>query len=486
MKACPIKKVLVVGKDLDAWITALFLKTSLRMTDEKITIELIELPSQLTEHDFYSVLPSYKTIHQALGANEKRLLELSQAHHFFAQRFSAWNNHKPDYFQSYGKLGANFNSVDFYQYWIKAVQQGLNVPLEDFSFGASAAKHTNLEISNIPKDAPPFGYHLSALPYLQTIKEAALAAGINPIQSDIKQVKLDKKRISEIELTNGQILSADLFIDASGKQNSLLKHLKSDNFESWSDTFLCDRMITTSVSGFSPKPAYSLISAFSAGWFGLYPLQNRTGLYIYYSSAHSDKEQVLKEVSEISNIKMDNLKDSPIETGITKQPWVGNCVAIGEAAATFEALDALKLNPLVTSLVQLRELFPVHCDFELEAATYNRKLHQFLNPVKDVQTAHYKLNSREGQPFWDACRNMPVSANLSEKIALFARLGHVSVREYDSFLEESWTLLFNGHGLKPKGSHPLVDRVSDDELKQQFMSLLQNVAQQTKGLSAGR
>lgn len=478
-----INKIVVVGRDVDAWITALYLKNSLGKPDNTISVELIELPSELNKDDFYCVLPSYKILHTALGAHEEKLAQSAKASHFFAQRFSGWNKNTPDFMHAYDKLGVNFNSVDFYQYWLKATELGLTVALEDFCFGACAAKQPVINVYAKHTQLPAYGYHLSAIPYVQSIGRAAIASGLKHTQSDIKHVVVEKQQIQSIELANGERVNGDLFIDASGTKAELLKYLQADNFTSWAEEFICDKVISASVRAFSPAPAFSLTTAFSSGWYGFYPLQDRTGLNIYYSSKHSTKEQVIAEVSQLSQVSMDDLTERSIESGITTTPWIGNCVAVGSAVARLEALDALQLQPLVTSLVQLRELFPTNTACQLEAKTYNHKVQAYLQAVRDYQLAHYKLSDRPGEPFWDECQNISVSQALQEKIELFKQVGQLSNREYDTFLEESWTTLFNGHSLQTHHYSPLVNKVSDDELRQQFMYLLQKMGQDTKALT---
>lgn len=481
----PIKKVVVVGRDADAWITALFLKSGLDKLNTNLEIQVIELPSNLTKHDFYSVLPSYKTLHETLGANEDALLSNAQAHHFFGQKFSAWNKEDDDFIHSYERLGINFNSIDFYQYWLKAKKLGLKVALEDFNMGAVAAKqHLPLSTSSAKSDQfPNYGYHISSEPYVLSIANAAIALGVKHIQSDIKKINKEDDTITSLILSNDKVITADLFIDASGSKASLISQINDDNFESWSQYFLCDRMITTSISAFNPCPTFSLSAAFSCGWYGLYPLKNRTGVHIYYSSKHSTKEKVLKEVSSLSGQVITADSERKIECGLSKQPWIGNCIAVGNALATLESIDALQLQPLLTSLVQLRELFPVNSQCSLEAKQYNKNTHAYLKPIRDFQLSHYLLSSRDNDSFWKACQQIQPPSELKEKIELFKSIGHVSLREYDTFQEENWTLLFNGHGLQPEQYNPLVDQLTEQDLMNQFIQLLKKIAIDTKALS---
>ena len=66
-----IRKVAIVGRDLDGWMTAFFLKSVLDKSRGGYDITFIDLGTQLTAHDFYAVLPSYKMLHKTLGGNEE-------------------------------------------------------------------------------------------------------------------------------------------------------------------------------------------------------------------------------------------------------------------------------------------------------------------------------------------------------------------------------------------------------------------------------
>jgi tryptophan halogenase len=93
-----IKKIAIVGRDLDAWITAFFLKSVLDKSRSTYEITLIDLGTELTVHDVYAVLPSYKMLHTTLAANEEKLRKTARAQRYFGQRFTGWNPGLPDFF----------------------------------------------------------------------------------------------------------------------------------------------------------------------------------------------------------------------------------------------------------------------------------------------------------------------------------------------------------------------------------------------------
>lgn len=481
----PIKKIVVVGKDADAWITALFLKSGLNNGTSEVDIELIELPSGLSADDFYTVLPSIKNLHKVLGANEINLAKSAKAQHSFAQKFVSWSNSHEDFKHAYEKTGVDFNSVDFYQYWLKATKGGLKVQLDEFNAGAVATRHPSLELHKhlfTHKNPPNFGYHLSAQLYVGAVAKACIAAGIKRTSGTVKSVNAATGEITSIILSDDTEVTADLFIDASGSQRTLINELQTDNIDNWSDLFLCDRVITTSIQSFEPKPSFGLLTAFSSGWYGLHPLQDRTGMKICYSSKHATKAEVLHEVSSLLGLSFSDLPENTITCGMLKKSWIGNCIAVGNTVATLDNTDALDLQPLLLSLIELRALFPTTKACDLEAKIYNRHLTAYIENLRNFQLAHYILNGRDDEAFWNDCSKIKPSQQLLQKLQLFKSTGQIPIGEFETFQQENWTLQLHGHGLQPSQYHPLVDRGSDEELKQQFMGLLKKIGEDTSDL----
>ncbi|MFC3115540.1 tryptophan 7-halogenase [Cellvibrio fontiphilus] len=471
-----IKKIAIVGRDLDAWITAFFLKTVLDKSRNTYEITLIDLGTTLTVHDIFAVLPSYKMLHKTLGANEEKLRKTAKATIFFGQRFSGWSTKRSDFFHAYDRHGINFNGIDFFQYWLKAVANGLKVPLEDFSLGVAAAKHRRFVTFTDENDFShaAYGYHLSAKEYVDAIVRAALDAGVKREVGEVKEISMENETIKFLQLANGKTIEADFYIDASGSDAVLISALVSDNFQSWEHWFPCDRMVTTSVPPLHPIPAFSQIAAFSSGWCGLYPLQNRTAVQALYSSHNASFSDVVCELKSHLGIEFDEVAERNIKCGILKRPWVGNCLSLGSTAATLEPLEALQQHSLVVSMVMLRQLFPNGGEYENEREIYNDKMHSFLNNLRDFQLSHYALNSRD-DPFWRGCRNAVLPEGLTKKIKLYKERGYISIREDETFQEENWVSIFNGHGLTPECYSPLVDNMNEEEMIKNFQSILRMI-----------
>jgi tryptophan 7-halogenase len=470
-----IKKVAIVGRDADAWITALYLQQVLAGVEPALEIVLIELPAELTKQDFFSVMPAHKLLHKVLGANERQLLKEAIGHYCFAQRFSNWCGGAAPYMHAYDRFGLDFNGVDFHQYWLKARANGLQVSLEDFNLGAVAAKQQKYVV--FEESAKVFshascGYHLSAIEYVRAIAKGAMAKGLKRIQACVSRVNTDGERITSVELADGQEVFADLFIDVSGSEAVLIKKVEANNIEKWSHWLPVYHIMVASAPALSSPPSFSQISAFKEGWLGIYPLLDRTAINFAYSSKGIAPEKLAELASVYAGMPIVDITDTPFSAGARKKSWIGNCIALGATAVSLEPLDAVHLHPLHVGLSLISELFPSDKNNMPEANIFNDKVFSFLENIRDFQIAHYHLNKRYGEPFWDGVRTMDIPESLKHKIELFAARGVVPMNDNETFMQENWISLFVGQKLDSKTYDPLVELLPEQDLIENFQKLL--------------
>jgi tryptophan 7-halogenase len=473
-----VRKVVIVGRDAGAWLSALALQLNFGRTG--VEIELIELPSALRPQDVYVTLPAQQAFHHLLGLDENRLLRACSGLYTLGQRFSNWSGSGEPFLHAYDRHGVSLNRVDFFQYWLRARAKGLKVPLEEFSLGAVAAKQGRFVIFNESTRSfsnATYGYHLSAIPYLQAIGKAALKAGLRHRATELRSVEQREGKIQSITLRDGSVVTGDLFIDASGPEGSLISHLEKNNFESWRQWLPCDRLIAASAPLLNPVPAFSQISAFREGWLGIYPLMNRTALVAAYTSEYMKDEDAAQAISALSGLRIDkDVVISPLFPGARLKHWIGNCIAIGDTAATPAPVDAIQLQVLNIGLSYLISLFPVDRHDMQEAVTYNMKLTSHMAGLRDFQISHFN------QVLWDGAREQNFPETLTRKLRLFESRGVVAMEEDETFGEENWTSIFVGHQLVPKSWSPLIDKMPEQEQIANFRRILDFIATEVKAM----
>jgi len=478
-----VTKVVVVGRDAAAWLSALALQRAFGRTG--VEVRVVELPSLLGPSDVYAAVPSLGALHGLLGLAEHEVLEATSGVPVLGQRFADWSRDLPSYIHGYDTQLVAIDDIEFVHFWVKARAEGLKVALDDFSLAAAAAKHGRSVIERDGRStempvAP--GYHLDARTYVALVRQRALRAGTKSVGSGTVVVRREGDRILSVTLDDGQSIEGDLFIDASGVEALLIGGASGAAFQAWRDDFPADRILVASAPALKPLPGFSQITAFAAGWTGLYPLKDRTAVVAVYDSGAMSDQQVLDGLPQITGFPLrGEATVAPLAPGM-RPAWVGNCVAIGDAAVVLEPLDAVQLHLIHMGLTQLIALFPVDAEAMPEAEVCNVGFAAHVRNVRDFQISHYRLNRRPGEPFWDRARTTPAPDSLQTRFNMFSARGKVVLFDDESFQDQNWTALFIGHGLIPRSYDPMVDAVPAEQQMGRFRGLLGKIAEEVRAM----
>ena len=469
-----VEQVVVVGADAPAWMAAIAIQRALGATG--VRVRVIEPPSLLQPADCYQALPALDGFHDRIGLEDRLVFGMCKALPIAGQRFSNWAGGAPPFIHGYDLEPADAR-IDFTHFWTKGRQEGLRTEFEGFSLGAMAAKAGRIPVP--AKGAPlrtALGYHIDARAYSALLRHCAPGCGIESRAGRVADVEIEGERIAAVILADGERVEAELFVDASGPQAVLIGRMPGAEFESWREWLPCDRMLVASAKALRPYPAFSQISPFRQGWVGLFPLQDRTAVVAVYDSGQISDDEVVGSLPVLAKLPIGgDAVVSDLRQGIRRRGWVGNCVAVGEAAFSLEPLDAVQLHLAHNCITQLMTLFPVETGAFPEAESYDRAIRQVAANLRDFQTAHYKLNHRFGEPLWDRCRDATPPETLRRKLDVFAARGHVPLYDLETFQEPDWASLFIGHGLIPESYDPRLDALPEQEQIAQAHRRLQDI-----------
>lgn len=473
-----VRRVAVVGRNAAAWLSALAIHRSLGASG--VQVEVVELPTRLSEADVYATLPSISALHGLLGIDEEIILRACRGVPIAAQRFANWSGGAPAFFLPYDDEPPPGGELPFIHYWLKARKAGLRVALEDFSLGAMAAKAGKIPTIGEPALGLSAGYglDLDARAYSGLAKHLSGRSGIQVTSSPISSVMVEADRITAVEISDGRRIEADLFIDASGEERALIGRMPGAEFESWDEWLFCDRMIAASAPRLNSLPAFSHIAAFRGGWVALRPLQDRTAVTAVYSSRAVSDNEVAQQMPVLARMPLGgDAVLSTLRQGAQKKPWIGNCVAIGESAISLEPLDAGVLHIVHGCLTHLMTLFPVTAEAFPEAEAYNRVMGRFGANLRDFEILHYRLNRRFDEAHWDAIRDVPPPETLARKLDLFAARGDVPLYDDETFQARSWMASMLGHGLMPESYDPRIDSIPEESQIALVQQQLRDVAE---------
>jgi tryptophan halogenase len=480
----PVRSVVIVGRDAAAWLAAAALKRAFGTTG--VEVQVVELPSLLQRPDVYATVPSIRGLHRLLNLDEDIVVRACDAVPMVGQRFSNWSEAAPPLMHAFENDAPPGADLGFIQYWLKARLEGLKVDLSHFGVGTSAAFQGRVPLTGENSDAAlsaGFGFHLDARAYATLLKQFALHNGVIARSALTVEIETEADRIRSVSLEDGTRIEADLFVDASGTEAILHRQLAGAEFESWRQYFPADRMLATSAPPLPDLPAFSQISAIHEGWVGLFPLRSRTALVAVYDSSLISDADLLESLPVVARMPVSgDAVVAPLTAGMQSRAWIGNCVAIGDAAVTTEPLDAVQVHLAHAFVSHLVNLFPADAVNMPEAHAFNREMRRVAENVRDFQLAHYKLNRRFDDPFWNRARDAEVPETLERKLRMFGRRGIVPIYDDESFFEWNWAELFIGHGLVPAEYDPRIDTVPDDEHVAKVQGRLRAVAQLVRSM----
>ncbi len=471
-----VKKVVVAGRDIAAWLSALTLTQALGRAD--VTVEVVELPSTLRDHDVAATLPAMEAFHRLLGIREYELMKAAAGTYNLGQSFANFTPGAQPFFHPYGSHGVTMQRVPFLQMYTRARKAGLNTQFEDFSLTAAAAKQgrffaatqdmSGFAVSN-------FGYHLGAKAYAAHLKARAIREGAISTPARRFEARRDGEtgEVTALVLGDGREVTGDLFIDASGAEALLLGDAMGVGHQDWQDHFAGNSTLSVSAPRLKSPPAWSQVRALKHGYLTLSPLQTSTSLVLTYNDRLVDDATALRSIAIVAGMTLnDDAVVGRQAVGRRADAWAGNVIAIGEAACLPEDLDTAALHVTQLGLVQLVSLFPAGRDMAAERGEYNANMARALERLRDFQLSHYKLNRLFDAPFFAPSLDRAAPALLAHKIEMFRARGIVPMYDDESFDLESWQSVFVGHGLLPDGYDPRADLIPDDQAVRNFQLVL--------------
>ncbi|QCB54166.1 hypothetical protein E5675_06800 [Sphingopyxis sp. PAMC25046] len=465
-----MQRVVIFGGGVAAAMAALAIgRAYARLGTDVTWIDTGEAPAP---HAALIAPPDLATFHRLLGIDEVALVRHAAATVNMGQQFAGWSGGDDAFLHAYGDAGSAFASLPFVQHWTRARAAGLRVALEDFCLAAAAAKQGRTGAPREPatRQAVKTGWHLDAPGYAKLLRAACEQADIRIVPGAGAAPHRAGAGLDRIELADGEQLDADLFVDTGGALIAAI-----DGGAELRPAF-CDRIIRASAPAFDPLPLYGRVAAHPDGWITLMPLSNRTAIEFAYDSASLSDADAPAALAATLGRPVDAEPSAPLAATARRRPWTGNVVAVGPAAGDAPPLDGAEMLLLQLAIAQLVLLWPIDRAQMPEADIYNEELVGTRARVADFTAQHFRLNARNGEPFWDAARAAPVSAELAAKIDLFAARGMFAHFNHEAHVEDSWALVMAGHGVTPRSFDPQALLTEDQALMAEFQRQLRAVA----------
>lgn len=457
----PLSHIVICGGGLAGYMTAAALLKALPSATE---ITHIVGPQQPAADIFYGgvTAPSAYGFNLALGVSEPSLVMDSSSAFSLGTKYQEWGGERRSWFQGFQLPLPILNGVPFHQYLIR--QQ---IPdLEPFLVSAAAARRGAFahppEKAGHPFARAEYGYQFDAGPYCRLFANVIEGSRIRTIIADVADVETHSDAISAVHLSNGQSVSADLFIDCTGPEAALLSKLDGK--------YIGDRQLTAILSQHpSDKlgPAARTVSGHAYGWHSVTPSQ---GSFAKLSLFVDGGEEAALAWHE----KMPDIRSTAC-FGRQTHAWTGNCVAVGQAAAMVEPLTPAPVMLLQKDIERLISLVPMSGEMSMERREFNRQFVDDYDHAELFRRAFFATTPMAQSPYWLAADALPAGPKLDRKLQQFLSRGVLVSYDLEPFTPEDWVILHYGMGRRPDRHDRLADQATTAELKRYFETLRRDV-----------
>ncbi|MFL6759443.1 tryptophan 7-halogenase [Sphingomonas sp.] len=430
-----INSVVVVGGGITAWSTAAALKRRISVL-EVVVVSSPPPPDALADR-MINTLPSIAEFHSDIGLSDEDTVVRARSGLRIGTAFKGWAEGLPDYMHAYGSYGVPVAGVAFHQLWLRHYYPR-GRPFDSFAPAGEAGYALRLETEI----------------YRQLIHDYSLHLGVVEQPGDPVDVELRGAdgSIEALLLADGQRIEADLFIDCTGPAARIRSRM-ADRFDDWGRWLLCDRIIVEAGAPEPDKPLLDEITATAAGWTWRSSSPSATVTGSVFSSAHS------------ADVEGAN----PIRQGRLSEPWVRNCVAIGDSAVMVEPLEWTNLHLAHSQIDRLVSMMPDAGFAPVEIDEYNRQCNAEADRVRDFLCMHY-VTARRSEPFWKDASPDELPPSLAHTLSLFAERGRLPYYEEETFARDSWLAVLLGQGFLPRRIDPLADSVTAEQVEHALSS----------------
>ena len=463
-----IKKTAIIGGGTAGWMAAAVLA---RTFGETMEIVLVESEAIGAVGVGEATIPMIQLVNQFLGIDENDFMRATQASFKLGIQFNGWRKPGDRYLHAFGEIGVGLGAVPFHHYWLRAKAQGDPRPVWDFSLNAQAAMQNRFQrlerVGSSRMAGIKYAFHFDALLYAAYLRAYAEQRGVNRIEGKIVHVEQrgEDGFIESVATEAGERIDADFFIDCSGFRGLLIEGALETSYEDWTHWLPCDRAAAVACEHGQTFRPYTQATAREAGWQWRIPLQHRVGNgHVYCSRFVSDDEAAATLLANLEGEALAEPRIIQFTTGVRKQLWVKNCVALGLASGFLEPLESTSIHLIQSGISRLVSMFPDRRFDEALIAEYNRQARFELERIRDFIILHYHANGLGDAPFWKERREMAIPESLQAKIDLFRATGRIYREHEELFTEAGWLQIMLGQGIEPQGYHPAADILSDDDL----------------------
>ncbi len=437
----PLRRVVIVGAGQLGVLAAIAFRQALPVCQ---TVLVGQKPSPASFADWSpTALPFTNKLHDRLGIEERDIVLKAGGSYQLVTRYEGWSGNGEAGTVSFGETLDPSLKTAFARDWGGYRQDPL---------GMRPAGSLSQVLADAGRFAPPppdeetpisqidYALRWNPAAYRSLLIERAKALDVQYVEGRVEHVSLldteGSGGIRAITIAGQGEIEADLFVDCSGPEATLLASMPEFASVGWSAS-LPTRTVYTGQIG---TPVIALDDRISLGPLGwLTQTAGRDGLYTTLGVGEG-----VERDAALGALGMQATAAITISPGRAAQPWIGNVAAIGDAAARFEPVGPYHLDLAHRQLDLLLEMLPGREIHPLERAEYNRRSSLMMEGVREVLAMHFASAGARR-----VLGDMALPGRISDVIDQFQRRGRIPFREESPLLAQEQFALLVALGFKP-------------------------------------
>jgi tryptophan halogenase len=392
-----------------------------------------------------TALPFSNRLHDRLGIAEERLVREAGATHRLVVRYNGWGGAGQAGVAPYGDAIDPNLRTRFARDW-GGGPRNASTTAPPGSLGEVLATEGRFQPPaavepNSPLAALDYALRWNSGAYRNLLIGEAQRLGVQYLEGAITAIGLrEGGGIDAIGVGGAsEGIDADLYLDCTGTGAALLSQLPEARWQTW-QPYLPIRGLQFGQPG---GPALSLADSIEltpVGWRA--ELVGRDATQHVLAMVEGTQQPAARAAlgTEFGEFVA-------VDPGRTETAWIGNVVALGDAAATFEPLGWFNLDLAHRQLALLLELLPGRTPDPLERAEFNRRAGLMADRVRDLLGAHYAAPGAAhlGTPAGPLAQSPELALELDQ----YRRRGRLPFFEEGPLAVQEASALFEALGHQP-------------------------------------
>ena len=427
----PLRRVLVAGGGPLGILAAIALRRALPAC-EVVVVGGDPGPASFADAS-PTAMPFTNKLHDRLGVAEAEIVTRAGGSYRLVTRYAGWDAAGQGGVVAYGEALDPALKTAFAREWGKVRLPGAGTPpagslAEVLAAAGRFAPPPPGELT--PIASVDYALRWNPAAYRDLLIAAAESLGIGYVPGVIDRIVLGTgDAISAVGIAGQGEIAADFFLDCTGPQAALLASHPHFAFNDWSATLPTRHVYI----GEPTAPVIALedrLTLTRAGWVSeVAGLDGRRAMLGTPAPLPRAEAEALLGARALGAVTL--------TPGRAAAPWLGNVVALGDAAARFEPLGPVHLDLAHRQLALLIEMLPGRAITPLERDEYNRRSVLMMEGVHEVLALHFASVSAQA-----VFGTRPLPGSLAAVIDQFARRGRIPFREELPLLaQEQFALL---------------------------------------------